>query len=107
MYNTNQLIFKPYKNSASTYNTINLRVVGNLYRHTSYKTVTVKTALLAFIFIIAFISCSDLFEAGNLVDLSYPIQTPLRTEIIERYIDTLIQTKGFAVPNKWNTWTNW
>ena len=76
-------------------------VVGNLYRHTSYKTVTVKTALLTFIFIIAFISCSDLYEAGNRVDLSYPIQTPLRTEIIERYIDTLIQTKGFAVPNKW------
>ncbi|MDB5198463.1 MAG: hypothetical protein JWO92_426 [Chitinophagaceae bacterium] len=46
-------------------------------------------------------SCNDIYKAGNLVDLSYPVETSLRTAIVERYIDTLIQSKGYAVPDKW------
>ena len=33
--------------------------------------------------------------------LSYPVETSLRTEIVKRYIDTLISKNGFAVPEKW------
>ncbi len=49
----------------------------------------------------AVVSCNNTYKAGNLVALDYPIETKLRTEIIQRYVDTLILTKGYAVPEKW------
>jgi hypothetical protein len=48
-----------------------------------------------------FFVCCVLFKAGNLVDLHYPIQTNLKVEIVQQYLDTLIQKKGYKVPNKW------
>lgn len=65
------------------------------------KLTTLKSTLFTLSFFAIFVSCNDLYKAGNLVDLSYPINTSLRTKIVKRYIDTLIQSKGFAVPDKW------
>ena|SRR5687767_726098 len=49
----------------------------------------------------SFSSCNNSYKAGNLVALSYPVETSLRTEIVKRYIDTLIRKNGFGVPKKW------
>lgn len=45
--------------------------------------------------------CNAVYKAGNLVDLDYPIQTSLSSELIMQYLDTLIQERGYAVPAKW------
>ncbi len=41
------------------------------------------------------------YKKGRLADLNYPIETNLKTKIIRRYIDTLINKKGYKVPEKW------
>ena len=56
--------------------------------------------VLAFI-IFCFIGCTYNYKAGNLVELGYPVETRLRSEIIMQYLDTLIQKRGYAVPEKW------
>jgi hypothetical protein len=45
--------------------------------------------------------CNKLYKAGNLEILSYPVKTPLRTRVVEMYIDTLIAKYGYKVPDKW------
>lgn len=45
--------------------------------------------------------CNKLYKAGNLIALQYPIETSLRSDIIEKYLDTLIKQKGYEVPQKW------
>jgi hypothetical protein len=45
--------------------------------------------------------CNSVYKAGNLVDLHYPVQTSLRSDLVIRYLDTLIQKDGYAVPAKW------
>lgn len=57
--------------------------------------------VLIMIFICICSSCTGLYKAGNVIALDYPIQTRLRTEIIMRFIDTLIIKDGYRVPNKW------
>ncbi|MFB6455600.1 RHS repeat-associated core domain-containing protein [Chitinophaga sp. Hz27] len=47
------------------------------------------------------VGCNSIYKAGNLVDLDYPIQTPLNSTLIRQYLDTLIQKRGYAVPAKW------
>jgi hypothetical protein len=49
------------------------------------------------------LSCSQLYKAGNLVALDYPINTNIRTEIVQKFVDTLILKYGFEVPDKWKS----
>lgn len=51
--------------------------------------------------VVFLLSCNQLYKAGNLIDLRYPVETSLRSEIIERYLDSLIQKGGYKVPQKW------
>lgn len=53
------------------------------------------------IIVASLISCNQLYQAGNLIALRYPIETSLKSEIVERYLDTLIQKGGYDVPQKW------
>ena len=46
-------------------------------------------------------SCNQIYKAGNLIALSYPVETQLRSAIVSQYIDTLRYKQGFAVPDKW------
>ena len=46
-------------------------------------------------------NCKGLYKAGNLIELGYPIETPIRSNIIRKYMDTLIQLRGYNVPEKW------
>src|ERR1043165_3773756 len=62
-------------------------------RNVSFITVTML--------IISMSNCGPIYKAGNLVSLDYPIETPLRTSLIRRYVDTLIQKYGYSVPDKW------
>lgn len=57
--------------------------------------------LIYLIICILFSSCNDLYKAGNLVALDYPVNTKIRTRIVQQYIDTLIECKGFRPPQKW------
>lgn len=45
-------------------------------------------------------SCNNLYRAGGLVSLDYPIETPLRSKLIQQYCDSLVN-KGYKVPEKW------
>jgi hypothetical protein len=51
--------------------------------------------------ILCFYSCYLIDTAGNLKVLSYPVNTQLRYDLLQRYFDTLIEKKGFRVPEKW------
>jgi hypothetical protein len=51
---------------------------------------------------IACMSCKDLYKAGGLTALGYPIDTNLRGAIIQAYLDTLIQYDGYHAPEKWD-----
>ncbi|WP_143709147.1 hypothetical protein [[Flexibacter] sp. ATCC 35208] len=55
------------------------------------------------IVISSFMGCTHSYKAGNLNDLFYPIETTLRAELIMQYFDTLVQKKGYAVPEKWKS----
>ena len=59
--------------------------------------------LFVVIFIVLINSCywHEIYKAGNLVDLDYPITTKLPTKIVRQFTDTLIQKRGYAVPAKW------
>lgn len=46
--------------------------------------------------------CTQVYKAGNLVSLSYPVKTTLRTTIVQQYIDSLILRHGYDVPDKWS-----
>lgn len=46
-------------------------------------------------------SCNVNYKVGNLIDLGYTIETPLRLKVIRDYMDTLIQKRGYNVPPKW------
>ncbi len=63
----------------------------------------VKLSLITWGMILAYstYSCNQLYKAGNLNALLYPVETPLRSIIIMRYLDTLIQKDGYNVPDKW------
>jgi len=43
-----------------------------------------------------------LYKAGNLESLDYPIETSLRSSLIQKYCDTLIIKYGYSVPVKWS-----
>lgn len=60
------------------------------------------TIIALFLLLFSFSNCMPLYKAGNLIALSYPVETPLRSAIIRRYMDTLIQKQGFNVPEKWS-----
>src|SRR5689334_12632697 len=49
-----------------------------------------------------FPSCDSLYKAGNLVVLDYPIETNLKSDIVMKYLDTLIYHSGHNAPEKWN-----
>ncbi|OMP74588.1 hypothetical protein [[Flexibacter] sp. ATCC 35208] len=55
------------------------------------------------IVIYCFTGCTYSYKAGNLIDLDYPVETPLRAELIMQYFDTLAQKRGYAVPEKWKS----
>lgn len=55
------------------------------------------------IIIYSFAGCTHFYKAGNLVDLDYPVETPLRSKVIRHYLDTLIKKRGYAVPEKWKS----
>ena len=65
------------------------------------KITMVKIIVFYFVFIIMIESCKVDYKVGNLIDLGYPIETPLRSKVIRRYMDTLIQKRGYNVPQKW------
>ncbi len=65
------------------------------------RTIKLSFILFGVIIIDSLISCNQLYKAGNLIDLGFPIETSLRSEVIERYLDTLIQKRGYSVPKKW------
>ena len=65
------------------------------------KITMVKIIVLYFVFIIMIESCNVDYKVGNLIDLGYPIETPLRSKVIRRYMDTLIEKRGYNVPQKW------
>jgi hypothetical protein len=59
--------------------------------------------LLISLLIILIYSCSSCtypYKAGDLFDLQCPIEIQLRSKIIRQYLDTLIQKKGYTVPEK-------
>lgn len=64
---------------------------------------TVKSIFIgyALVIVVSLVSCNHLYKAGNLIYLGYPIETPLRSDVIERYLDSLIKNRGYAVPEKW------
>ncbi|RAJ05432.1 hypothetical protein LX64_02590 [Chitinophaga skermanii] len=64
----------------------------------------VLTGLLLSV-IIHVIGCKDIYKAGNLVALEYPVETQLRSKIIREYLDTLILKRGYMVPPKWESFT--
>jgi hypothetical protein len=64
---------------------------------TSYFATTITLVVLAF----SFSHCDPLYKAGNLVALGYPVETPLKSAVIRRYMDTLILKHGYNVPEKW------
>lgn len=45
--------------------------------------------------------CKDMYKAGNLKFLGYPIETNLDLNTVSRYLDTLKANYGYAVPKKW------
>jgi len=49
-----------------------------------------------------FTECNSLYKAGNLESLDYPIETSLRSSLIQKYCDTLIIKYGYSVPVKWS-----
>jgi len=59
---------------------------------------------LPFLIAIIFASCNgdSLYKAGNLIELGYPIETSLRSSLIRNYLDTLIQKRGYNIPDKWS-----
>jgi hypothetical protein len=57
--------------------------------------------IFVMIMIICFASCNSLYKAGNLIDLSYPVETEVRSSVIRKYIDTLTLKNGYGVPPKW------
>lgn len=55
-----------------------------------------------FLFLVSLLSsCGQLYQGKNLDILSYPIETHLRSQLISDYFDTLIQNRGYQVPDKW------
>ena|ERR1044072_2583513 len=60
-----------------------------------------KYVMLLIVFSVTLFSCNKLYKAGNLVALILPVETPLRSQVIRQYLDTLIQRKGYKVPTKW------
>lgn len=60
-----------------------------------------RSAFFVCALLITQVSCNPIYKAGNLVALSYPITTSLRTSIVQQYVDTLISKYGYNVPNKW------
>lgn len=60
-----------------------------------------KKIFYYFIFVIILNSCNLNYKVGNLLDLGYPIETPLRSTIIRQYMDTLLEKRGYNVPQKW------
>lgn len=63
---------------------------------------TVKMFFLSVLFSFAIVSCREMYKAGNLVILSIPVETNLRTPIVKQYMDTLILRMGYNVPDKWS-----
>jgi|GEM_PF-2056605 len=61
----------------------------------------IKSSFIVSALFSALISCNHFYKAGNLIELGYPIETPIRSVIIRRYLDTLVQNYGYAVPTKW------
>jgi hypothetical protein len=57
--------------------------------------------LLAFSITYSLSSCNQIYKAGNLIALSYPVETQLRSAIVSQYLDTLRYKQGFDVPEKW------
>jgi len=45
--------------------------------------------------------CRNMYKAGNLKFLGYPIETSLNLNIVSRYLDTLKANYGYALPEKW------
>jgi hypothetical protein len=52
-------------------------------------------------FLFSFCSCYLIDSDGNLKVLSYPVNTRLRPDLLKQYFDSLIEKKGFRVPEKW------
>ncbi|MEJ7610309.1 MAG: hypothetical protein WKF88_03920 [Ferruginibacter sp.] len=50
-----------------------------------------------------FFAClnSDDYKVGNRITLDYPIKTKISFKVIRKYLDTLIMTQGYNVPQKW------
>ena len=64
----------------------------------------IETFLLSIIVLaisVSYSECNQLYKAGNLVSLDYPIETSLRSSLIQAYCDTLINKRGYNVPEKW------
>ena len=57
--------------------------------------------ILFFISCLFIIGCDKPYKAGNLDIFSYPVETPLRTQVVAMYLDTLIAKYGYQVPVKW------
>jgi hypothetical protein len=56
------------------------------------------------VFLLAFIvlcSCRGLYKAGNLIALSYPIETRLNSIMVESYIEKMASEGEYIVPDKW------
>jgi hypothetical protein len=58
-------------------------------------------SIITLIMIFSCLGCNQLYKAGNVVSLDYPIETPLRSSLIQAYCDTLIKKRGYNVPEKW------
>lgn len=46
--------------------------------------------------------CGGLYQVNNLVYLGYPVETSLRSSLVQAYCDTLINKYGYNVPSKWS-----
>jgi hypothetical protein len=49
-----------------------------------------------------FVLSNKFYSAGNLTSLDYPVNSNIKTSIIRKYCDTLIEKKGYRAPNKWS-----
>ena len=55
-----------------------------------------------YLFLLCVLGCKcNLYKAGNLVVLSYPIDTKLSYEIRKHYLDVMSNSGEFKVPKKW------
>ena len=60
-----------------------------------------KKYFIIFLITFSFSRCYFPDSAGNLQVIDYPINTKLNLDIVHRYLDTLIEKRGYKVPAKW------